>query len=67
MKTVSKNSKEFNEILSLKGWSMFNEYNGFRPEEVVNPPYTDRIKKIQVIDGKYVITVSPNLWYNKNV
>jgi hypothetical protein len=68
MKTIAKNTKQFNKIINLKNWSMINDYYGFVVcQQVENAPFVDRIKKVQIIGDKYVITVSPNIWYEKQI
>ena len=67
MKTIKKNSKKYNEIINSKGWNMFDLYYGFKAQKVKTCNFPKMIKKVQEYDGKYVVTIHSNLWYEKAI
>lgn len=67
MTTLRKNSKKYNEVINSKNWNMFDLYYGFKAQEVETCNFPERIKKVQEYDGKFVVTIHSNLWYEKAI
>jgi len=67
MTTLRKTSKEYKEVIKSKGWKMYDLYFGFKPQEVENCAYPERIKKVQKDGKNYIVTIHGNLWYKKAI
>lgn len=64
MKTIRKNSKKFNEILSLGGWIKNDLSNHFVGEQVAHiPSHCIDSGKLVEEDDKYTFDVHSNLWF----
>jgi hypothetical protein len=71
MKTIRKNSKEFMQVLTSKGWNVYSLGNSFSGEPVDSSydlfaQYKDRKNaKLTYRNGFYSLYVHSNLWYEK--
>jgi hypothetical protein len=69
MKTIRKNTKEFNEVLNMKNWNEFSLENCFKPEvvESINVDYAMSFLKLQKDNGKYILSIHSNRWFELSV